>query len=82
MTLDWDKIDELANSFARPYSVYVCSTAIAIACLIPASAPIAIPVAGAVVGGVAYFRSMDKKTDATAATTDKQTAAVAAGGQP
>lgn len=69
MTIDWDKIDELVTSWHRPYATYVCSTAIAIACLIHESAVVAIPIAGAVVGGNIAARTIDKKNAANAAAT-------------
>ena len=64
--MDWDKIDELVASWHRPYATYVCATAIAIACMIHESAVIAIPIAGAVVGGNIAARTIDKKTAANA----------------
>jgi hypothetical protein len=60
--VNWDKVDELVASWARPYTVFVCSTAIAICCFIPATAPIALPLAGALAGGAAVLRTIDKKT--------------------
>lgn len=69
MTLD--KLDELVASFARPYSIYICSTSIAL------SLPMAIylkagdlvvgaiaATVGGIVTGTAYFRTIDKKTAA------------------
>ena len=80
MTWNWDKIDELVASFARPYSMYVCSSAIAFAAIWSVvaaheTALITIPAAAGLAGGQAYLRSLDKQTAATASTTDKQTAA-------
>lgn len=62
MNINWDKIDELVASWARPYTVYVSSTAIAICCFIPATAAEALPLAGALAGGAAVLRTIDKKT--------------------
>lgn len=51
------------TAMARPFGTYACSFAIAVACF-GANAAIAIPIAGAVVGGVSWLRSNDKKVDA------------------
>lgn len=66
MKFDWKLADEIVASWQRPYATYICSTAIAIACLFHDSAAIAIPVAGAVVGGNIAARTIDKKTAAAA----------------
>lgn len=66
MNMNWDKIDEFLASFQRPYATYICATAVAYACTVPAVAPIAIPIAGAVIGGNIAARTVEKvKTTAT-----------------
>lgn len=69
---NWDKIDEIVASFARPYQQYACSSAIAFSAVwsvvvhssdIVASAAIA--AATTVATGTAYMRTIDKKTAAT-----------------
>ncbi len=62
--MTWDKLDELVASWARPYTVYVCTTAIAICCFIQYTALIALPIAGTLAGGAAVLRTIDKKTTA------------------
>ena len=62
----WGKVDELVASWARPYSIYVCSTAVAIAVFFPATAAEALPLAAGLAGGAAYLRTMDKQTAAAA----------------
>jgi hypothetical protein len=71
--ISWDKFDELFASFSRPYSIYVCSTSIALAlpmAIYFKSGDIVISAiaatAGGVVGSTGYFRSVDKKTAASA----------------
>ncbi len=70
---NWDKIDELVASFARPYQMYVCSTAVAFATVysiilkadaITSGACVA--AATTIATGTAYLRTVDKKTQATA----------------
>ena len=65
-------MDELFASFSRPYIAISCGTAVAGSCFIQASAPIAIPVAGAVVGAYMAARTMDKNIAAKAASADKR----------
>lgn len=89
MNWDWaiNKFDELVASFARPWQMYVCSTALA------ASLPLAIHLkadgivigalaaaVGGLAGGTAVLRTVDIKTKAAAATEDKKTATL--GGPP
>ncbi len=70
--LDWDKLDEIVASFARPYQQYLCATAVAAALIIVvlktndalAIAAIATPCAG-LAGWSATLRSTDKKTAAS-----------------
>lgn len=69
MNIDWDKIDELVASWARPYTVYVSSTAIAICCFIQATAAEALPLAATLAGGAAVLRTIDKKTIANSSDT-------------
>lgn len=70
---NWDKIDEFLASFQRPYATYVCATAVAVACLIPQTAPIALPVAGAVLGANIASRTVEKvKTTTTNAEVRKE----------
>lgn len=65
--MNWAKIDEYFASFSRPYIAIACGTAVAGSCFIPASAPIAIPVAGAVVAAYMAARTVDKNIAAKAA---------------
>jgi hypothetical protein len=66
MKINWDKVDEFLASFQRPYATYVCATAVAYACIVPATAPIAIPIAGAVIGGNIAARTVERvKTTST-----------------
>lgn len=44
-----DLLTSLVSDLSRPSIAIICGVAVAGACFIPASAPIAIPVAGAVV---------------------------------
>ena len=74
--MNWNMIDELTASLSRPYIAIACGTAVAGSCFIPASAPIAIPVAGGVVAAYMAARTMDKNIAAKAATEDKRTAAM------
>lgn len=76
--INWDKIADFFGNTQRPYSTFVLSTAIAIACCIKETAPIAIPVAGAVLGGNVVTR-MNEKTTATKAEADVKKSAIAAG---
>jgi hypothetical protein len=73
MALDWDRIDNLVASFSRPYQQYVCSSAVAFACvwsiITKADATVVgftTAAAGGLAGTGAYLRSVDKKTQATA----------------
>ena len=70
---DWNKIDEIVASFARPYQQYLCSTAVAFSAVYSVIGRadalvigITVPAATALAGGTAYLRSVDKKTAATA----------------
>ena len=66
MNINWDKIDEFLASFQRPYTTYVCATAVAACCFIKETAPLALPIAGAVIGGNIAARTVEKvKTTAT-----------------
>jgi hypothetical protein len=83
--LNWDKFEALFQSCSRPYSIVVSATSLAASlviavCLKADSLTItALSVSvGGVAGGTALLRSMDKKTDAVAATEDKKTAAAGA----
>ena len=64
--MNWDKLDELIASWARPYTVYICSTSVAICCFIQYTALIALPLAASLAGGAAVLRTIDKKTNANA----------------
>lgn len=61
-----DLLTKLVSDLSRPSIAILCGVAIAGACFIPASAPIAIPVAGAVVatymGGKTYEQVTKTKT--------------------
>lgn len=69
---NWDKLDEIIASFARPYQQYACSTSIAVSLFYAVVnradslviGALAVPCA-ALAGGSAYLRSVDKKTEAT-----------------
>lgn len=70
---NWDKLDELIASFARPYQQYVCSTAVAFATAWsvvvradPLSVGACVAAATTIATGTAYMRTVDKKTAATA----------------
>jgi len=69
---DWDKIDELIASFARPYQQYVCATSIAASlfyAVVNKADGVVIgalaAACGGLAGGSAYLRTVDKKTEAT-----------------
>lgn len=68
-----DKADQLFASFARPYIAIICGTGVAGACFVPASAPIAIPVAGAIVGGFMAVRTIEKNAVVKADVENKKT---------
>lgn len=69
---DWDKIDEIVASFARPYQQYLCSTSVAVSLIIATIksadalvvGALAVPCAG-LAGWSATLRSTDKKTQAS-----------------
>jgi len=70
---NWDKIDELVASFARPYQMYICSTAAAVATVWAIVNKMDALTTGAgfaactaIATGTAYMRTVDKKTQATA----------------
>lgn len=58
------KFDEIFGSSSRPAIAVACGFAVAGACFIPASAPIAIPTAGGIVAAYMASRSVDKNTAA------------------
>jgi len=62
-----EQFDMLFASMARPYTVYICGTAIAACCFFPATNVIALPLAAGLVGGAAYLRTRDKETAAKVA---------------
>lgn len=68
MSFDYERLNKFLADNQRPYTTYILSTAIGIACLIPSTAPIAIPVAGAALGVSVASRSVEaiKKTSADA----------------
>src|SRR4051812_28817315 len=55
-----DRCDALIASCSRPYIASACGTSIALACLNPNSATVAIPTAGAVVMAYMGARSYEK----------------------
>ena len=67
-----DKADMLFASFSRPYIAIICGTAIAGACFLPSSAPIALPIAGGIVVAYMGLRTVDKNIAAKAATEGKK----------
>lgn len=67
-----DKFDSLFASFSRPYIAIICGTAVAGACFVPVSAPIAIPLAAAIVGAYMAARTVDKNIAAKADTEGKR----------
>lgn len=73
MNINWDKIDEFLASFQRPYATYACATAVAYACFIPQSAPIALPLAAAVIGGNIAARTVEKVKTTTSNADVKKT---------
>lgn len=73
MRWNWDKIDEMIASFARPYQQYICSTGVAFATIWsvvvkadPLSVSACVAAATTIATGTAYMRTVDKKTAATA----------------
>jgi hypothetical protein len=84
----WNIFNTLFGDCSRPYSQYVCSSAIAFctvwSCVVQNEAIFfaAIAAAAGLAGGQAFLRTQDKKIAASASSTDQKTAAVAAGGQP
>ncbi len=79
--MNWDKFDELFASFARPYQMYACSTALVAALIIAvvsAQGELVVvglgTIVGGLAGGTAVLRTIDIKTKAKAATEDKRTA--------
>jgi hypothetical protein len=72
-TWNWDKIDEIVASFARPWQQYICSTSVAFATawsVVVKADPITVgacvAAATTIATGTAYMRTVDKKTAATA----------------
>lgn len=74
MKINWQLLDEMFASFARPYQIYICSTSVA------ASLPLAIYMkagdltisaisasAAGIAGYTGYLRTADLKTRTTAA---------------
>ncbi len=85
--MNLDKFDELFASFARPYQMYVCATALCAALMVAViqnQGELVVVGLGTIVGGVcgvtAGLRTIDIKTKAKAATEDKKSAMV--GGAP
>ncbi len=79
--MNWDKLDELFASFARPYQMYACSTALVAALIIAvlrAQGELVVvglgTIVGGLAGGTAVLRTIDIQTKAKAATEDKRTA--------
>lgn len=66
--MNTDFLTTLVSDLSRPSIAIICGLAVAGACFIPAAAPIAIPVAGAVVmtymGGKTYEKVTTTKTTA------------------
>lgn len=71
MNLNTDMITTLVSDLSRPSIAIMCGVAVAGACFIPASAPVAIPVAGGVIvaymGGKTYEKITATKTDGVTA---------------
>jgi hypothetical protein len=63
---DLDKIDTFFAGTSRPLIALCCGLAVAGACFIRDSAPIAIPSAAAIASAWMVARSIDKKTSANA----------------
>lgn len=67
--MNTDLLTKLVSDLSRPSIAIFCGAAVAGACFIPASAPIAIPVAGAVVatymGGKTYEKITETKNAGT-----------------
>lgn len=77
-----NQIDGFLASFQRPFATYVLTVAVAFACFRLETATLALPLAGAVIGGNIAARSVDKNTEVKmakvqtgAVTDDKQIAA-------
>jgi hypothetical protein len=70
--MDTTLLTTLASELSRPSIAIMCGAAIAGCCFIPATAPIAIPVAGGIVatyfGGKTYEKITATKTAGPAAT--------------
>ncbi len=86
--MNWDKVDELFASFARPYQMYACSTALVTALIIAVltmQGELVVvglgTIVGGLAGGTAVLRTIDIKTKANAASEDKKSA-MAAGTPP
>jgi hypothetical protein len=62
----WDRIDSLVASWQRPYATYMCATGIFLGCLNSTTAPIALPLAAAIVGGNIAARTVEKTKAITA----------------
>lgn len=69
-----ERVADFTGNTQRPWSTFILSLALAIACCIKDTAPIAIPVAGAVLGGNAYTRMNEKNKIADADADVKKTA--------
>lgn len=65
--MNWDKLDELVASWARPYTVYASVTTLCVCAIwIADTRVLVIPILGTLAGGVAVLRTVDKKTSAAA----------------
>jgi len=61
--LNWDKINEVCTSFARPYVMYAGGTATALACLNKDTAPVALPSMAAILSAYVGGRTIEKVTN-------------------
>lgn len=83
--MNTDFLTTLVSDLSRPSIAIICGLAVAGACFIPASAPIAIPVAGAVVmtymGGKTYEKVTTTKTTAVTEMANNKPADVSTTGE-
>lgn len=68
-----EQFDQLFASMARPFTIYMCGTAVAVCCFIPETAVLALPLAAGLVAGAGYLRTVDKKNVSDAIVAGKQT---------
>ena len=70
---NWQTIDEMVASFARPWQMYLCSSSVAFATCWsvvtkqdPVTVSACVAAATTIATGTAYMRTVDKKAAATA----------------